>query len=70
MTLNVNSLLFAKSSDNVLKVLAVVPKTSRKAENLVVVADTRTDVLGRVYRVRGTERIMLQDSVRRRYNQQ
>lgn len=67
MNLDINTVIRAKASTSTLKVLAVVPKTTRKAENLVVVADTRTDSLGRLYRVPGTERVLLQDSVRRRY---
>lgn len=67
MNLNSNDVVTSKVSGKVLKVVSVVKTNSRKAENKVVVVDTRTDVLGRTYQIKGTERILLQDSIRRRY---
>ena len=68
MILDINDVVRSKATNKALKVMAVVKKTTRKAENVVVVAETRTDSLGRVYRVEGTERMLLQDSIRRRYS--
>lgn len=67
MNLDTNSVVTSKATGKALKVIAVVKESTRKAENKVVVADARTDCLGRAYQIKGTERILLQDSIRRRY---
>lgn len=67
MNLEAKSVVASKATGKTLKVIAVVKQTTRKAENKVVVADARTDSLGRAYLIKGTERILLQDSIRRRY---
>lgn len=67
MELNVNDVKSSKATDKRVKVLAIVKESSRKAENKVVVVNARTDRLGRAYAIKGTERIVFQDSIRRRY---
>lgn len=67
MKLKQNQVVTSKATGKAIKVLAIV-KTDKVARNqLVVVADTRQDKLGRVYKKTDTSRIILNGSVERRY---
>ena len=67
MKLKEDQIVVSKVTGKILKVLAIVKTDNISRNQMVVVADTRQDKLGRIYKKPDTSRIILNGSIERRY---